>query len=263
MNVGILERLLLERFPAEDAEDWDFTGITVGDPNAAVTGVAVALDQTAEAVRQAADAGASVLVTHHPTYISPPSKVKPAPFAVGPGTVVWEAVRSGVALMSFHTALDVSPSAQKVLPEKLGLELTGLPQPLPGRPQKGYGHVCQAPRGMTLEKLARVCEKELGRAPRVWGRSDLPLSSVACATGSAGSVARDCLKAGVDCLICGELKYHESLDLLHGGLAIVELGHDVSELPFVELLRVAVEQAGVPKDRIVVVDQSFNWTCWS
>lgn len=263
MDVRTLEQLLLDRFPAQDAEDWDFTGLTVGDPQAPVTGVAVALDQTVDAVRKAAAVGASVLVTHHPTYLSPPSKVVPAgEGAFGPGTVVWEAVRAGVALMSFHTALDVSPQAQRVLPQKLGLELTGLLQPLPGRPDKGYGHVCRASAGTTLRSLAATCTEQMGRPPRVWGNPEKPLFTVAIGTGSAGHLGQDCLKAGIDCLVCGEMKYHGSLDLLHAGLAIVELGHDVSELPFAQLLREAVEQAGVPSQSITLIDQSANWACW-
>ncbi|MDO4501848.1 MAG: Nif3-like dinuclear metal center hexameric protein [Coriobacteriia bacterium] len=264
MNVRTLELRLLERFPAEDAESWDFTGLMVGDPAAPVTGVAVALDQTVEAVRQAAQAGASVLVTHHPTFLSAPSRVMPASAGVpGPGSVVWEAVRSGVALMNFHTALDVSPAAQAMLPGKLGLELTGVLQPLPDRPNKGYGHVCTAPQGMTLRMLAQACAEKLGRPPRVWGDPETLLESVVCATGSAGHLGEDCLKAGIDCLLCGELKYHGSLDLAQAGLAIVELGHDVSELPLTEPLMKAVQDAGVPAEDVIMIDQSRNWACWS
>ena len=69
LTVGALEQALLASYPAEDAEEWDRTGITVGDPADLVRGVAVALDPTIEAVHAAAAAGANVLLTHHPAFI--------------------------------------------------------------------------------------------------------------------------------------------------------------------------------------------------
>ena len=64
--------------PAADAEDWDRTGMTVGDPARLVEKVAVALDPTPEAVREAAARGANVLVTHHPAYLEAPEAFGPA-----------------------------------------------------------------------------------------------------------------------------------------------------------------------------------------
>ena len=71
LTVGALEQAHLASYPAEDAEEWDRTGITVGDPADLVRGVAVALDPTIEAVHAAADAGANVLLTHHPAFLEP------------------------------------------------------------------------------------------------------------------------------------------------------------------------------------------------
>ena len=50
VTTGALERALLAEFPAADAEPWDRTGLSVGDPARLITGVAVALDQTVEAI---------------------------------------------------------------------------------------------------------------------------------------------------------------------------------------------------------------------
>ena len=58
LTVGALEAALLAEVPASDAEGWDRTGMTVGDPARLVEGVAVALDPTVDAVREAASRGA-------------------------------------------------------------------------------------------------------------------------------------------------------------------------------------------------------------
>ncbi len=60
--------------------------MTVGDPARLVTGVAVALDPTVEAIENAANAGANVLVTHHPAFLQPPySFCRPRRWRPNPG----------------------------------------------------------------------------------------------------------------------------------------------------------------------------------
>lgn len=264
-TVGTLEAALLKEFPAEDAESWDRTGLLAGERAVMVSKVAVALDATVSAVRQAALAGANVLVTHHPAFLEAPTSFAPEmSAALSPGASVWAAVQHQVALMCFHTALDVSPRAAGVLPGMLSLDFKGqFLEPLASSRRKGYGQVCDVPLNdgepETLARLAARCMAVFGRAPRVWGDFDKPVHKAATATGSAGAIGRACLRDGVGCLICGEIKYHEALELAQAGLAIVELGHDVSELPLAAVLADALARIGVAQDKIVVLDQSGNW----
>ena len=264
LTVGALEKALLRMYPAEDAEEWDRTGLSVGDPADLVRGVAVALDPTVAAVRAASAAKANVLVTHHPAFLEPIGAFMPAEsVAQNPGALVWEAIKEGVSLLSFHTALDVSADAQSMLPGMLNLKLQGVLDELPGARGKGYGQVCgvsDTDGSLTLAQLAARCTSVFGRQPRVWGDFDRRLDLVVTCTGSAGDLGRLCLRRGADCLVAGEVKYHEALALSQAGLAIVELGHDVSELPFAAVLASAVRRAGVHEDDIKVLDQGGNWT---
>lgn len=129
VRVRDIERAIAHVFPVERAEEWDRVGLLVGDPNAAVKGVALALDPTVEAVRQAVERGANVLVTHHPAYLSPLGRLTPG----GASGVVFEALSTGVALINAHTNLDRHQSAQSIAVERLGLEalrpLETTPQP--------------------------------------------------------------------------------------------------------------------------------------
>ena len=262
-TVGGLEAHLLKLFPAGTAEEWDRTGVLVGERAMPLSKVAITLDPTVAAIEEAARAGADVLLTHHPAYLSAPESFAPArSVAQNAGAGVWAAIKSGVALMCFHTALDVSRQAQGVLPELLGLEATGkVLSPLPSQPALGYGQVCKAPKGevLSLAHLAARCTSVFGRAPRVWGRMDAQVRTAATATGSASNVGGLALAAGMDCLVCGEVRYHDALDLSQAGLCIIELGHDVSEFPLTAVLADAVASYGVGTDRIVILDQTANW----
>ena len=225
LTVARLERALLARFPATDAEEWDRTGLTVGDPAVRVTGVAAALDPTLSAVRAAAEVEANVLLTHHPLFLNPPVAVSSDPQRGGmPGAAVFEAARLGVACLSFHTALDVSAQAASVLPGMLRLDFERVLVPLAHDVRKGYGQLCavrdEDGSAETLADLAARCTAVFGRPPRVWGDFARPVRAAVTATGSAGNVVTACLTAGVDCLICGEVKYHAALDAVQQGLCI-------------------------------------------
>lgn len=262
VTVGSLEAALLADFPAEDAESWDHTGLLVGEKAIPVQRVAVALDPTVPAIARAAEAGAQVLVTHHPAYLDAPDSFAPEPSsALSPGAAVYAAIRNNLALMCFHTALDVSKRGNDALPTLLGLKATGrVVHPLRPDSKKGYGQICKVPsRAQTLKSCASRCLSVFGRPPRVWGAPEAPLKTVVTATGSANGMACELIESGTDALICGELKYHEALDLSLAGLSIIELGHDLSELPLVAILADAVAQAGIPREHITIIDQSENW----
>lgn len=265
MTIGALEQALLKEFPAEDAESWDRTGLLVGERALPVTKVAVALDPTVQAIEEAARAGANVLLTHHPAYLAAPDAFAPEPSpALSAGAGVWAAIRHQVALMDFHTALDVSPLAARVLPGMLGLKFTGkFAEPLASSRRKGYGQVCEVPAvdgaPDTLGRLAARCTAVFGRAPRVWGAPDAPVRCAVTCTGSATDTGAAALALGADVIICGEMKYHAALELSRAGLAVIELGHDVSELPLAAVLAEALDKVGVPADAIVLIDQSENW----
>lgn len=150
----------------------------------------------------AAEAGANVLLTHHPAFIEAPDGFAPEASALeSPGAVVWAAIRNQVALMDFHTALDVSPAAARVLPGMLGLKFTlRFAEPLEGSRRKGYGQICEVPDNdgepETLARLAARCMAVFGRAPRVWGAPDAAVRRVVTATARREALRRRSSRPG-------------------------------------------------------------------
>lgn len=262
-TVGSLERALLRRFPKEDAEAWDHTGVLVGDRNQTIKGIACALDPTNEAIRSAQAMGANVLLTHHPAFINAPRQFGPAQStAIQEGAAVWEAISCGVALMNFHTSLDVSVEASRVLPGILKLQFEEIVQPVSDDGKKGYGQLCSVrteDRPLSLEHLGARCTSVFGRQPKMWGNTKAALSRIVTCTGSASDIPSLCVQKGVDCIVCGEIRYHDALSASQAGLAVVELGHDVSEIPLVALLVAALHDLGFTDDCVRIIDQSDNW----
>jgi dinuclear metal center YbgI/SA1388 family protein len=98
--------VLARRYPAGWAVPGDRTGFQVGDPQAQVTAVLVALEVSAEVVREAQSQGAQLLLTHHPLLYQPLGEVRED----RPGGRLLSAlIRAGIASVSCHTNLDVAP----------------------------------------------------------------------------------------------------------------------------------------------------------
>ena len=264
LSIGQLELALLKRWPREDAFEWDRTGLLVGDPAQTVTGVAVALDPTGDAIEAASKMGANVLLTHHPVFLDPPPRIMPVhKLATTPGVNVYNAVSQGVALMNFHTALDVSAEVTRLIAGMLSLDFERVLEPFASDARKGLGQVCAvraADRPFKLAHLAARCTSVFGRAPRVWGDPAASLERIVVANGSAGDTVWSALDAGITCLVCGEIGYHKALDASQAGMSIVEVGHDVSEFPLTALLAQAAIDAGVPSANVAIVDQSGKWS---
>lgn len=265
MKIKELEKLLLEKFPAESAEEWDTTGLTsiqTQGPRTAparardveITKVAIALDANISAVREAKRRGCNLLLTHHPAFIGERRELPK-------NHLIYSAQKFGVALMNFHTALDVSCVGAATLPNLLGLTAKRVLVPTWGK--LGFGMICSPKRSTTtLGSLAKKCERVFGRRPRVWGTKSASVKKIVTTTGSVGrlddevSVLQACIDKRVDCIICGEIKYHDALELRQLGIGIIDLGHDVSELPLCKVLQNAAAECGIKKSCIVMLNQN-------
>lgn len=262
MIVAELERALLVRYPKTDAEPWDHVGLSVGDPAAEITGVACALDATEANVRRAQEAGANVLLTHHPIYIKAPEAFCPAD-ASRPqcSAALFEAARCGVSIISLHTNLDRSHEARTYLSELLGvapvssLEHAGDPE------ATGLGALSTLDDPCTLRDLAARAATAYGSDPRVWGDPDRPCRSIAILGGALGDFGELAIAAGADVIVTGEAGYHVAQDLALRGLGVILLGHDRSEEPFVDILMNSAVDAGVdPRHAIKILNPCQWWT---
>lgn len=273
MTVGELERALFETFPREDAESWDNPGLSVGERAAEVGKVAVNLDQSAEAVIAAAEAGCNVLVTHHPPFIKGgPAEFGPQEQAAttGPGRMVYEAARRGVSVIAMHTNADRSVAVRRKFAELMGCSCEGNFESLMDLSRDahgtGFGAVLNPDWTATpsLRLVAQVCARAFGGAPRVWGDPERTVRRIAYLNGSWGEpeLYGVCLREGIDCMVVGETRYHMCVDA-QPHLSIVELGHDRSELPIVDVLHETLAGFGIAPNRIVDLPCSDDnwWTC--
>ncbi len=122
-------------YPPATAEAWDAVGLTCGDPGETVDRVALAVDCVPATVTEAIEAGAQLLVTHHPLLLGGVHSVA----ATQPkGLLVHRMVRAGLAHLAVHTNADVAVGGvSQALGSCLGLrdQRPLIPDPAPALDQ--------------------------------------------------------------------------------------------------------------------------------
>jgi dinuclear metal center YbgI/SA1388 family protein len=114
--------------------------------------------------------------------------------------------------------------------------------PLRGSRRGGLGRVGECG-GRRLSALAGSLARRLGAHARLSGARRRTAVRAAVVPGSGGSLLRKAAGAGADTMITGEIRYHQALEADHLGVAVIELGHDSSELPAVDLLASTLRSA--------------------
>jgi len=105
--------------PIPLSEDWDNCGLQVGDPEAKASRVLVALTPMEEVFEEAEEAGADLLLFHHPLIFGPIKSVDTASY---PGDLIARAIRRGLTVYAAHTSYDAAPDGVSVaLAGALGL----------------------------------------------------------------------------------------------------------------------------------------------
>lgn len=114
--IDVLERIA----PPALQEDYDNSGLLVGEPQTEIQKVLVSLDVTEEVVEEAKSIGAGLIVSHHPIVF------KPLRSLTGKNQVertVMAALRAGIGLYAIHTNLDnVAHGVNAMMCRKLGLQ---------------------------------------------------------------------------------------------------------------------------------------------
>lgn len=99
--------LVDDLYPERDAAGWDNSGLQVGAPDDRVTRVLVCLDVTEATLAEAAEAGADLVLAHHPLFFRPLAGLTDDTAA---GRLALRAARSGIGVLAAHSNLDVAPA---------------------------------------------------------------------------------------------------------------------------------------------------------
>jgi dinuclear metal center YbgI/SA1388 family protein len=116
MKLSDLLEKLDQIAPLRYAKAWDNVGLLAGDPAAAVTHAMLTIDYTAAVAEEAKSGGCDLMIAYHPPIFDAVKRLTSP-------SLVFDAIRRGIAIYSPHTALDVADGGTNdMLADVLGLK---------------------------------------------------------------------------------------------------------------------------------------------
>jgi dinuclear metal center YbgI/SA1388 family protein len=245
-------------WPAAGAEPWDAVGLIAGDLDSPVTSITLAVDAVLDAVDEAVESGADLLLVHHPLLLRGVTTVASDRYK---GAVLTKLIRANCALFAAHTNADVvETGTSATFAARLGLvdQRPIVPGPDPAR---GIGRVGTLPEPTTLGRLARALGELLPATAsgiRVSGGFDAPVSTVALCGGAGDAYLSEPSVLAADVYITSDLRHHPASEARENarvsrGPALIDVSHWASEWLWLEAAASELREA-LPDVTITVSD---------
>lgn len=241
MGLNEILNFLSDLAPPELAEDWDNTGLLIGQRDDAVSSIMTCLTLTPDVAEEAVSKGASLIIAHHPILFR---AVKKLTDETSEGRMLLSLIRSGVAVYSPHTSYD---SAYEGVNRQLAASLN-LANVKPIRSLNesdstsndeliGSGRFGDLPTEVSLTDFVELVKQAL-EIDNTWfvGDSAATIRRVGIACGAAAEFMGDAARLGCDVLLTGEARFHACLEARTRGIALVLPGHFPTERPAMENL---------------------------
>ena len=234
MKVSGLIRHIDTFAPFSLSEEWDNTGLLVGNYDDEIKRIGVCLDVVSESVIEAEELGCNVIVAHHPLIFRP---VKSITDQTEQGRTILEAVRRNISIIAAHTNWDkAAGGVNDTLSALLRLKNTEALEASFGV----WGVL--SPR-MKLKSFAEYVKSSwhLSHIDICTKNRPASVSRVALCGGSGGEFWRKAQAVGADVYITADMKYHEISDAVNDGMTIALCNHGEMERASVSQLAVKLE----------------------
>ena len=244
-------------WPLSGAEPWDAPGLLSGDPFAEVSSIMLAVDAVSDTVDEAIEAGAGLLLVHHPLLMRGVTTVAET---TAKGSLVARLIRGRCALIAAHTNADIVATGTSArLATLLGLaDVRPIVETAPGL---GLGRVGALPEPISLGALARRLAGILpatATGVRVAGDFDRMVRTVAVCGGAGDSLLTDAAVRSADVYITADLRHHPASEAIEtakvaGGPALIDVSHWASEWLWLDTAAAELREA-LPGVEVLVSD---------
>ncbi len=214
------------------ASDWDNPGLLVGNADADIKRVLIAVDATDEVIDEACRYRVDMIITHHPLIFGGIKKVNADDFI---GRRIIRLIQSDIACFAMHTNFDISCMGDEAA-DKLGLTDREVLQPT-GQ-NEGFGRSGYLKDEMKVYELCDLVKERFDlETVRVFGDLQKLVKKAAIMPGSGSSAISDAIDQAVDVLITGDIDHHDGIDAVAKDLIIIDAGHFGIEKIFIEYMK--------------------------
>ncbi len=215
MKLSEIYSFLNSLSPFELQEAWDNSGLIIGDMGAEIEKIYLSLEPTME-VLAGLDEG-SLLLTHHPLIFSP---LKRLDFSDVTAKALRLAVQKNISIIAMHTNYDKTHLNEYFATQILGFKEI-----------KKDGFLLYVDGDFQFEDLIELIKNRVGLESLNCVEKDGNISRIAIVTGSGASFLS---KIDADCLITGDVKYHDAMYAKEQNMALIDVTHYASEAVFVD-----------------------------
>lgn len=214
----ILEKLdTLSPFALQ--ESWDNSGLILGSKSRNFQKIYLALEVTQSILEQMEEN--SLLITHHPLIFSP---LKALIDETYPTALLNLAICKNIQLIAMHTNFDKTHFGKYLVEKILGIK-TYIQEDFAIKFQwdSDFASLCELIKTkMNLQNL------------KITHSPNPKCKNIALITGSGGDFIRTL--QDIDCLITGDIKYHQAMESLQKNIHLIDCGHYELERYFGEIL---------------------------
>lgn len=220
--------------PLKWQEEWDNSGLQVGDRNADIKAALLTTDLTESVVDEAIEQHCDLIISHHPLLFH---GLKAVTGVTPQQRIVEKAILHHIAIYSSHTAMDVYlHGVSGKMAEKIGLKSYRILSPNPENPEVGLGIIGTLSPLTFTNTLTLI--KDAFDAPilRYIPSPKAQVQTIAICGGAGAELIDAAIAAGADVFISADMKYHEMAEA-EGKIGLIDMDHWVSEHFTTEIFR--------------------------
>lgn len=228
---------LNQQAPVQYKMEFDNVGLLAGDPQAPVQRVLTALDITDDVTEEAVEAGAQLIVSHHPLIFTPLKHVT----ADDPtGRKILRLAANGLSAICMHTNLDIAEGGvNDALMAALDAAVTGILEPTgtdAGGKPLGCGRVGTLREPMAFDAFLQFIAARLRTNGLRYCASGKSVERIAACGGSGGDMLELAAALGCDTFVTADVKYDRFLAAKELGINLIDADHFCTENVVIPLL---------------------------
>ena len=234
MTVASIYEILDSLSPFSLQAKWDNSGLNLGCLDSVFQEIYLSLELDWKVLESISDD--SLLIVHHPLIFSPLKSLDTSQY---PGNLIQAAIKKNIALIAMHTNFDLS-HLNEAFAASLGLDSLGFSL----EASQEFSLIYKPSSAIMLASLASHIKAALSlEVLRYSGEVDSVINRIFITCGSNAASYR--LASRGDCIITGDLKYHDAMMANSLGISFIDVPHFESECIFGGLLQGLLKKQGL------------------
>lgn len=235
MQIKDIVNFMEEKFPLILQEDWDNSGLQIGNVENELTNIMISLDLDDQTIEKANEKSCNLIINHHPFIFSP---IKSLDFTKDYNKKIEKLIKNDISVYAMHTNLDKGQGGvNDNLAKILELEKISNLDTENEIPMARFGFVD----GISSADFAEFVKEKLNcKGLILYGDKKKKIKKVALCGGAGSDFIKDAIDKNCDLILTSDIKYHEALDNCKD-INIIDPGHFASENHVIYMLKDLLE----------------------